>query len=269
MADKLAPAADESEENGTWRGIDFSGVIVVLGAGTGRLIRLLNRQAAASEGSLLVASLRAQDLRALVPLKEEGPLTLVRARTRQVPVRAETVDLLAVSGVLREVPEGRFVVLFEEFWRVLVPGGQLRISDVIQPSEAEYNRAWTERNRIVRKLGGLLGRPTALAVNLPLTAKAIRLVGFENLAVSILPGHALTDAWLEEVANGVRLMASRIADKAVRDEILNQDLDLLMGAYSQGGQRAAERFVLRATRAGDLALDMEAPFTEEDAFGRV
>ena len=241
----------------------------MLGAGTGRLIRLLNRQTAASDGNLIVVSNRAQDLRALASLKDQGPLTLVHGRTREIPVLAETVDLLAVSGVLREVPEGRFEVLFEELWRVLVPGGQLRISDVIEPSEAECNRAWAERNRIVRKLGELLKRPTALSVNLGEAAKAIRLVGFENLAISVLPGYALTDAWLQEVVNAVRLMASRVVDRKMQNEILNQDIERLILAYSQGGQRAAERFVLRGSRAGDLALDMEAPFTEEDVFSRV
>jgi SAM-dependent methyltransferase len=178
-----------------------------------------------------------------------------------------TVDLLALSGVLREVPENRLGVVLDEIWRVLVPGGQLRISDIIEPSEAEYNHAWAERNRVVRRLGQILDRPTALSVDLRQVAQAARAVGFESLAVTVLPGLLLTDAWLEETVNALRTMVGRVADRAERDEILNRDLPRLVAAYSEGEQRAAERFVLRGTKIGDLALNMEASFTEEDLLG--
>ncbi len=257
-------AGQQSGENALWRGVDLSGITVVLGIGTGRLVALLNEQAAAAGGDLVVIHYGLQELRALATLEDRGPLTLMRGRSRQIPLLGEVVDLLVVNGILREVPEGKLEAMFEELWRVLVPGGHLRISDVIEPSEAEYNQAWTERNRIVRKLGRALTRPTALAVDLPRTARAARSVGFENLSLSFLPGYILTDAWLEETVNAIRNMAGRIANRNLRSEILNQDVNRLIAAYAQGGQRAAERFVLQGTRAGDQALSMESSFTEED-----
>ena len=194
-------------------------------------------------------------------------MTLIQGRSRDLPVLDATVDLLALSGVLREVPENRFGVVLEEVWRALVPGGQLRISDIIEPSEAEYNRAWSERNRLVRKLAQILDRPTALSVDLRQVAQSARSVGFESLAVTVLPGLLLTDAWIEETVNALRTMAGRVADRHARDEIVNHDLPRLVAAYSQGEQRAAERFVMRGTKIGDLALNMEASFTEEDLLG--
>lgn len=250
-----------------WRGIDFSGVTVVVGAGTGRLLELLLEQVSASRGNLVVVSQRADLLQPLAPLREAGPLTLLQGRSRELPMLDNTVDLLALSGVLREVPENRLGVVLDEIWRVLVPGGQLRISDIIEPSEAEYNHAWAERNRVVRRLGQILDRPTALSVDLRQVAQAARAVGFESLAVTVLPGLLLTDAWLEETVNALRTMVGRVADRAERDEILNRDLPRLVAAYSEGEQRAAERFVLRGTKIGDLALNMEASFTEEDLLG--
>lgn len=250
-----------------WRGIDFSGVTVVVGVGTGRLLEVLLGQVAAARGNLVVIGQRMDALQSLVSLREAGPLTLLQARSREIPVLDGTVDLLALSGVLREVPENRLGVVLEEIWRVLVPGGQIRVSDIIEPSEAEYNRAWSERNRLVRKLARILDRPTALSVDLRQVAQAARSVGFENLAVTVLPGFSLTDAWLEETVNALRTMAGRVADRDARDELVNRDLPRLVAAYSQGDQRAAERFVLRGTKIGDLALDMEASFTEDDLLG--
>jgi len=250
-----------------WRGVDFSGLTVVLGVGTGRLIRLLNEQVASSQGNLIVVSYDLERLRALMPLIREGPVALVHGRPRQMPVLKEVADLLVVSGILRQVPEGKIEVMLRELWRALVPGGRLRISDLIEPSPAAYNLAWAERNRIVRKMGKALGRPTALSVDLPSAATALRAVGFENLHVSILPGHALTDDWVEETVNAVRAMAARVVDRQIRNSILKQGLDHLIEAYAQGGQRGAERFVLQGTKAGDLALDMEASFTENDLLG--
>ena len=43
-----------------------------------------------------------------------------------------------------------------------------------------------------------------------------------------------------------------------------EDFKLGETAYARGNQTAAERFVLQATKAGNLALDMDAAFTEED-----
>ena len=231
------------------------------------MLELLLEQVSASRGNLLVVSQRVDLLHPLAPLQKQRPLTLIQGRSRDLPVLDATVDLLALSGVLREVPANRLGVVLEEVWRVLVPGGQLRISDVIEPSEAEYNRAWTERNRIVRKLGQILDRPTALSVDLRQVAQAARSVGFESLAVTVLPGLMLTDAWLEETANALRTMAGRVADRHARDAILNRDLPRLVAAYGLGEQRAAERFVMRGTKIGDLALNMEASFTEEDLLG--
>jgi SAM-dependent methyltransferase len=250
-----------------WRGIDFSGITVVVGAGTGRLLEVLLGKVAAARGNLVVISQRGDALQSLDALRAAGPLTLLQARSREIPVRDGTVDLLALSGVLREVPENRLVVVFEEIWRALVPGGQLRISDIIEPSEADYNRAWSERNRLVRKLAHILDRPTALSVELRQVAQAARSVGFENLGVTVLPGFSLTDAWIEDTVNALRTMAGRVADRSAREEILNHDLPRLVAAYNQGDQRAAERFVLRGTKIGDLALDMEASFTEDDLLG--
>ena len=247
-----------------WRGIDLSGITVVLGVGTGRQIALLNRQIAASGGHLLVLAADSSQLGAVRPLRIEGPLTPILGRTRSIPVLAETVDLLVVNGVLREVPTRRLRAMAEEMWRVLVPGGRLRIPDIIEPTEAADHRAWSQRNRIVRKLADSLDRPTALSVDLPAAATALQEAGFQNLGLSFLPGYALTDAWLEETVNAVRTMASRLVDPQVRHEIVEQDLAALVDAYAAGQQRAPQRFVLQGSKPGDLALDMEASFTEED-----
>lgn len=242
--------------NAVWRGVDFSGLAIVLGVGTGRLVKLLNRRAAASEGSLVVVSHELSRLKALVPLMQEGPLALVHGRPGQIPVLSGVVDLLVVNGILRQVAEDQLEAMFDELWRALVPGGLLRVSDVIEPSRAPYNLAWAERNRIVRKLAKSLGCPTALSVDLQGAATGLRNAGFEDLHVSILPGYGLTDKWLQKTVNALRSMAARVVDRQVRNEILGQDIDRLVGAYAQGGQRGAERFVLQGTRAGDLALIM-------------
>ena len=242
--------------NAVWRGVDFSGLAIVLGVGTGRLIKLLNRRAASSEGSLVVVSHELSRLKALVPLMQEGPLALVHGRPGQIPVLSGVVDLLVVNGILRQVAEDQLEAMFDELWRALVPGGLLRVSDVIEPSRAPYNLAWAERNRIVRKLAKSLGCPTALSVDLQGAATGLRNAGFEDLHVSILPGYGLTDKWLQKTVNALRSMAARVVDRQVRNEILGQDIDRLVGAYAQGGQRGAERFVLQGTKAGDLALIM-------------
>ncbi len=259
--------AQNRTENTSWRGVDFSGVTVILGVGTGRMIELLNRESAASEGDLLVVDSHPSRLRALLPLRTEGPLLPVHGRYRQIPALSETVDLLVVNGVLREVPESKLAVMFQELRRVLVPGGQLRISDIIEPSEADYDQAWAERNRIVRKLGLALQRPTALYVNLRRAAKAMSSTGFEDLTCSLLPGYVLTDSWLQETANAVRRMASRLVDRRMRDEILTGDLPRLEVAYAKGKQRAAERFVLSGRKVSHLVPNVAASLTVEDLAG--
>jgi hypothetical protein len=264
MSASHPPSGQPVDGASLWRGVDFSGLTVVLGVGTGRLIHLLSEQAEAAHGRLIVLGYNLAQLKTLVPLQAEAPVTLMQGRPRQIPVLRESVDLLVVNGVLREVPENRLEAMFEELWRVLVPGGRLRISDIIEPSEAAQHRAWTERNRIVRRLGQALEQPTALSVNLPRAAGALRTVGFESPHLALLPGYVLTDAWLEETVNAMRAMAARVVEPALRNAILNQDLSRLVAAYATGEQRAAQRFVLRATKAGDLALDMEASFTEDD-----
>lgn len=249
---------------GIWRGVDFSGLTVVLGAGTGQLIRLLYEQAKAADGQVIVLSFGREPLQALAASASDSRLTRIQGRPRQVPVLAEVADLLVVSGVLREVPPAKLDPMTEELWRILVPGGRLRISDIVEPGEAPHNMAWSERNRVVRKLAAALEQPTALAVSLPIVAAAVQRAGFENLAVSLLPGYALTDEWLENTIASIRTMTSRLVDRSIRDEVLGSCLERLKAAYARGGQRAAERFVLRGSKPGDLALDMESSYVEED-----
>jgi SAM-dependent methyltransferase len=247
-----------------WRGIDFSGVTVALGVGTGRLIELLAQQVAQADGQLLAIDTQPSRLQALRPMCASGALAVLRARYRQLPLLGESVDLVVVNGVLREVPETRLQALFDEFWRVLVPGGLLRISDIIEPSEERYDDAWRARNQVVRKLAAALDKPAAVSVDLKAAARALRAVGFEELSVSLLPGYPLTEAWLEETVNALHSMAARIVDREQRNAIVQRDVPRLIAAFAGGAQRAAERFVLSGRKVGSLALDMQASFTEED-----
>lgn len=253
----------EDDESALWRGIDFSGVTLVVGVGSGRLVELLNQRVATSQGHLIVTSDRMQRLQEIAPFQEKGPLIPIQARLKKIPLLDQTVDLLVMSGVLRQVPEAEINATFDELWRVLVPGGQLRISDILEPPEAEHTRAWAQRNAIVRKLGRALDEPTAVSVNIRRTASALRSAGFDDLTISILPGPPLTQEWLEETINAMRTMASRVVDRETQQEILNKDLEKLVAAYNQGDQRAAERFVLRGVKAGDVALNPEARWQGE------
>lgn len=257
------PSRDSEPSQSTWRGVDFSGLTLVLGAGGGRLVDVLAEQVRQADGHLAVVDYQMSALRELEPGGGRA-MQRLRARYRQLPLLAESVDLLVVNGVLREAPEARFAALFEEFWRVLVQGGRLRISDVLEPSEADYDRTWRQRNSIVRALAALLGKPAALAVDLTAAAKALRQIGFEDLSVALLPGLALTEAWLEETVNAVRSMAARLVDRSQRDQIIECEVPKLIEAFAAGNQRAAERFVLSGHKVGSLALDMEASFTEDD-----
>jgi SAM-dependent methyltransferase len=254
----------EQSGEAVWRGTDFSGVTLVLGVGTGRLIEVLAQHAASSSGTLVVLDTDVRRLRELAPLRSVGPLTALHARVRRIPLQSETVDLLVLNGVLRDVREARYEALFHEVWRVLVPGGRLRVIDILEPQDPDKTVAWDERNHAVRMLGQALDRPVAIAANLQSAALALRNVGFEDLSVALLPGYALTDAWLEETVNAIRAMAGRIADREVRHAIVESAIPRLVAAYARGEQTAAERFVIQGGKIGSLALDMEASFTEED-----
>jgi len=255
---------ERGRSEGTWDGVDLSGLTVVLGAGTGQMIELLNQGAATSDGTLLVLSQPLEPLQALASHRESGPLTLVRGRFRDTPVLSETADLVVANGVMRQVPPAQLERMGNELWRMMVPGGRLRISDIIEPSEADYDRVWSLKNTIVRKIASALNQPTALSVDIARLVRVLRAVGFEELGLSLFPGVPLTDAWLEETVNAIQVAVSRIVDVHVRHGIMDGDLRRLVAAYAEGEQRAAERFVLRARKPGDLALAMEASFVEED-----
>lgn len=257
-------AGRERSGGGTWDGVDLSGLTVVLGAGTGQMIELLNQGASSSDGTLLVLGQPLDPLQALAPLRESGPISLVQGRFRDTPVLSETVDLLVANGIMRQVPHGQLEPIGNELWRLLVPGGRLRISDILEPSEESYDQVWSLKNAIVRKVAASLNQPTALSVDIGLLARILRAVGFEDLGISLLPGVPLTDAWLEETVNAIQVACSRIVDVHVRHGIMDGDLRRLVAAYAAGEQRAAERVVLRARKPGDLALAMEASFVEDD-----
>lgn len=246
-----------------WRGMDFSGVTVMIGVSTGQLLQLLLEQVQRAEGQLVVLGYRADELASLAA-SAIAHLTALRARPRQLPLADASVDLLVLNGALRETPVERLPAMAAEVWRVLTPGGQLRVSDIVEASEAESDRAWAERNRLIRRLGEALGRPTALAVDLRAVAAALTAQGFEQLRLSILPGYPLSEEWLSDTLNAVRNMASRVPDAALRREIIERDLPRLAAAYALGGQCAAQRVVLSGAKAGNLALNMSASFTEAD-----
>lgn len=260
-----ARRSPDAEHETLWRGIDLSGNTLVIGQGEGHLIESLAGQASASGGGqIVVLGYRYDELHELRGRLGERPIGYVNARPRIIPLRDATVDLLVMNGSLRQVPSAALYPLFEDVWRVLVPGGQLRIADIIEPSEAPYNSAWRERNTLIARVAGALNRPVALYANLKATAEALTSIGFENLGVSLLPGYPLTDTWLENTEEAVMAMASRLVDPELRHQVLEHDLARLLSAYRSGQQRASERFVLRGSKVGNLSLDMEASFTEAD-----
>jgi SAM-dependent methyltransferase len=264
MTDDLALQSPTNETFDPWRGLDFSGVTLVLGVGTGRQVPLLADKSMQAEGSLVVADLNLERLRAMQREQANAVITWLQARIRHIPLCDEVVDLMVINGLLREVPTARMAALFDELWRVLAPGGKLRIADMLEPSEADYHHAWAERNRIVRRLGLALEKTTALAVDITAAAKALRSTGFEDLNVAILPGYTLTEAWLEETQEAIRGMAGRVVDPDLRHFILRQDLERLGAAFAEGSQRAPQRFVLQADKPSDLTVAMESAVTVED-----
>ncbi len=258
-------SATQSEQDPLWRGIDLSGITVVLGPAGGMLLQTLAEQAAAIGGETVIAiGYEIEPLQQIQPLAATLPLAGINARIRQLPLLDESVDLLVMNGTLRQVPLRHLETMLEELWRVLVPGGQLRIADIMEPSEVAYNEAWRLRNEIVSMLGQALEQPVALYVNLRDAAAALTRVGFEELSVTLLPGMPLTEGWLEATREAVQAMASRVGDPALRRAIIEVYLPELVAAYQQGEQRAAERFVLSGRKIGDLALNMQASFTEDD-----
>lgn len=261
------PSPDAEHET-LWRGIDLSGNTVVIGQGEGHLIESLASQARASGGGqIIILGYRQDELHDLRGRMGELPISYVNARLRLIPLRDATVDLLVMNGSLRQVPSAALYPLFEDVWRVLVPGGQLRIADIIEPSDAPYNSAWRQRNVLIARVAEALKRPVALYANLKATAETLTSIGFENLGVTLLPGYPLTDTWLENTEEAVMAMASRLVDPDLRQQVLEHDLARLVDAYRSGQQRASERFVLRGSKVGNLSLDMEASFTEDDLVG--
>ncbi|MHB1319764.1 MAG: class I SAM-dependent methyltransferase, partial [Anaerolineae bacterium] len=248
-----------------WRGTDLSGTTAVIGLGEGRLIESLARQALVGGGGHIVAiGFRTDELTPIRERLASLPVDYVNSRPRSLPLRDGAVDLLVMNGSLRQIPVTALHSFFEEVWRVLVPGGQLRIADIIEPSESPYNQVWRQRNALIHKMAQALDRPTALYANLTAAAEALGTVGFDNLAVTLLPGYPLTETWLGSTEEAVLAMASRLADPELRRRVLEHDLPRLVKAFRSGDQRAAERFVLRGSKVGSLALDMEASFTEDD-----
>ncbi len=259
--DSIPPNAQDP----LWRGVDLSGITAVLGPAGGQLLQALAQQAAAvGSGCVLAIGYELEPLTQILPLADELPIAVLNARIRQLPLAEGSVDLLVMNGTLRQVPLRHLETMLQEIWRVLAPGGQLRVADIIEPSQEPHAEAWRVRNELVVKLGAALERPVANYVNLRDAAAALASVGFEELAVTILPGMPLTDAWLEATHSAIEAMASRVGDPTVRRAIIERDLPRLAAAYRQGDQRAAERFVLRGRKIGDLALSMEAAFTEQD-----
>ncbi|MHB9034553.1 MAG: methyltransferase domain-containing protein [Anaerolineae bacterium] len=253
-----------AEELDPWRGMSFSGTTLVLGIGTGRQVTLLASKAQEAEGLLVVGDSVPARLTTMRSQLGTEAIAWIHTKARQIPLLNESVDLMLLNGLLREHPTARFGVLFEEIWRVLVPGGKLRIADILDANEDPAQRAWAERNRIVRRLGQALTLPVAVSVDLRSAVRNLRSTGFEELKVALLPGYALTDAWLQETVEAIHGMAGRVTDRELRSVILHDDLQRLAQVYLGSDQRAPERFVLQAVKPGDLAVEMEAPFTEED-----
>jgi len=263
-ADQPHSARPDNSQERWARGVDFSGTTVVLGAASGQLLQILGNQIASSQGQLIALDFQPLNLKPLQPQLVDKPATLIQARFRSIPLIHESVDLIVANGIIREAPAERLDRVAEEFWRVLVPGGTLRVSDIIAPTEDQQDAAWALRNQIVETIGKLVRMPTALYVDIAALARALGEAGFGDLSASFLPGYTLTEAWLEETVNGLRRMTSRVVDRSARDEILQIEIPRLIDAFAKGDQRAAKRFVLSGLKPGGLALEMRASFVEED-----
>ena len=246
-----------------WRGVDLSGITLVLGVGAGRLVELLAQEALQADGLVVLTSYARAALATSAELSATLPIERLCCRPRHLPLADASVDLCVVNGSLREVPVTHYRTFLEELWRVLTPGGHLRISDLIAPSGSPSGATWERRSAMIAELGHAMGRPVALHADPVALAAAMREVGFESMAVSLLPGYALTDEWLSDTIEAIRAMASRVGDPELRRKLLDDDLRALIASYRAGDQRAAERFVMRGNRVGDLALDMETAGTEE------
>lgn len=247
-----------------WRGVSFSGVTLVIGVGTGRQAALLAERCREADGLLIVSDAVPRRLASLRAALKSSRVSWLRARLRTIPLAHESVDLVLVNGLLRETPANRLGHVCEELWRVLVPGGQVRVADILEASDEPEQRAWAERNRIIRRLALALSKPAAVAADIKAAAQALRLAGFEEQRIALLPGYGLTDSWLKETAAAIHEMAGRVVDSELRRFIVNEDIERLARAYASGGQRAPERFVLQASKPGDLTVAMESPFTEND-----
>jgi len=260
----------EQTDADLWSGVDLSGIVLVLGFGTGQLVQLLAEEALRAGGAVLLAGHSRATLASWHERVVGLPaVELLCCRYRELPLADASVDLCVINGTLREVPVPHYRTQLEEIWRVLVPGGQLRVSDLLAPSAEPYGRAWRARCELITHLGEALGKPVALNADVQALAVAMRAVGFESMAVSLLPGLALTDEWLGDTVEAVQTMASRVADSGVRRSLLETDVAALVSAYRAGRQRAAERFTMRGSKVGNLALDMETAGTAQVLAARV
>jgi SAM-dependent methyltransferase len=254
---------DSEQSNDLWRGVGLSGITLVLGVGAGRLVELLAQEALQAGGLVVLASYARSALDTCAELSARLPIERLCARPRHLPLADASVDLCVINGSLRETPVARYRTLLEELWRVLVPGGHLRVADLIAPSGEPTGATWARRSAMIAELGQALGRPVALHADVRALAEAMREVGYESMAVSLLPGYALTDEWLSDTIEAIRAMSSRVADPEIRRKLLDRDLRALIASYRAGDQRAAERFAMRGNKVGNLALDMETAGTEE------
>ncbi|MGI6374705.1 MAG: class I SAM-dependent methyltransferase [Anaerolineae bacterium] len=246
-----------------WSGVDLSGVTLVIGLGTGQLLQLLAEEAQRAGGIVVLASYLQPALAAVAELAAHLPVERVCCRPRELPLADGTVDLCVVNASLREVPLPHYRTFLDELWRVLVPGGHLRISDVLAPTDAPTALTWRRRCDLITRLGQALGRPVALHADARALAIAMQEVGYESMAVSLLPGVSLTSEWLGETVEAIRAMVSRVSDAELRQELLERELPALIAAFQRGDQRAADRFVVRGNKVGNLALDMETAGTAE------
>lgn len=245
-----------------WSGVDLSGITLVIGLGTGQLLEMLAVEAQQAGGLVVLVSYLQPALEAAGDLATQLPIERVHCRSRQLPLADGSVDLCVVNGSLRDVPVPHYRTFLDELWRILVPGGHLRISDILPASDSPEALTWRRRCDLISRLGHAMGQPVALHADARALAKAMQETGYESMAISLLPGLALTPEWLGETVEAIRSMVSRVGDAHVRDDIIEVDIPALIASFRHGEQRAADRFVVRGNRVGNLALDMETAGTE-------